>query len=306
MTRTSYIARSLGALLMVACGPQVQLEDEGSGTAEASSTGAATTTTASPTTAETSVGTTLDPVDTTTTGVDPDDGSTTEPVLPEHCSQIRQDCPPAYKCMPYANDGGSSWNDTRCVPIVEDPSAPAEPCTVVDSGVSGEDDCDGSSMCWDVDPETLQGLCVPFCIGTEDEPTCANPCDRCSIAGDGVLALCFSGCDPLIQDCAPGQACYAIESYFACMPDASPEGTGIASPCEYINVCPPGLVCLNAESVPGCESAVGCCAPFCPATGADPCPGLLPGSSCVPWYEEGQGPPLDECLSAEPGVCVQE
>lgn len=296
--------------LALGCGPQVELEDEGSSAAVASesSTGPAATTvgptTANPTTVGSSV---TDPVETTTTGVDPDEGdSSTGVVIPEDCSTIEQDCPPGWKCMPWANDGGGNWNDTKCVPIAEDPSAPGEPCMVEGNGLSGVDDCDGTSMCWDVDPKTNVGECLPFCIGTDEEPTCENACETCPQSGDGVINLCFETCDPLVQNCDPGQACYPIQQAFACGPDASPKGTGIASPCEYINVCPPGMACLNAESVPGCPGGTaGCCAPFCPVSGADPCPGLLPGSSCVPWYEEGEGP-LEECVSATPGVCVQE
>ncbi len=312
MSRASRVARILGmSMLVCACGPQVELEDEGTGTSAAESSTGPVETTAGPTTASpTTVGpttVTTDPDDGTTTGVDPDDsGASTGPVFPESCSQIEQDCPPGYKCMPWANDGGGAWNDTKCVPIAEDPGAPGDPCTVEGSGTSGVDDCDDTSMCWDVDPKTNMGTCVPFCIGTDEMPTCADPCDRCSVSGDGVLVLCLDDCDPLVQDCDPGQACYPVDTYFACAPDASPEGTGIASPCEFINVCPPGMACLTADVVPGCpDGSVGCCAPFCPADGADPCPGLLPGSSCVPWSAEGKGPPA-ECVSAPAGVCVLE
>lgn len=290
-------------ILAVACGPQVELEDDGSSTSAASSTGlVSTTTTASPTTVGSSV---TDPFDTTTTGVDPDDsGSSTGVVIPEDCSILDQDCPRGFKCMPWANDGGSSWNDTKCVPVVEDPSAAGEPCTVVGNGLSGEDDCDGMSMCWNVDIETNLGTCQLFCIGPEEEPTCADSCQVCPQSSEGLILLCFDRCDPLVQDCDPGQACYPIYDYFACAPDASPKGTGIGSPCEFINVCPPGMACLNAESVPGCEGGIGCCAPYCPVGGADPCPGLLPGTSCVPWLDEGDGLP-EQCQSAPPGVCIQ-
>jgi hypothetical protein len=300
-------------VVALGCGPQVDLEDEGSGSASSTGPDATTAspttagpTTASPTTAG-SVTVTTGPGDPSTSGVDPDesDGST-GPVFPEDCSTIEQDCPRGYKCMPWASDGGNSWNDTLCVPIVEDPSAQGEPCMYVGSPTSGEDDCDGSSMCWNVDPKTNQGTCQPFCIGTDEEPTCPNPCDTCPQTSEGNINLCFFVCDPLIQNCDPGQACYPVQDSFACAPDASPKGTGIASPCEFINVCPPSMACLSADVVPGCpDGSAGCCAPFCPVGGADPCPGLLPFTSCVPWFEEGAGP-LPECQSAPPGVCVQQ
>jgi len=296
-------------LVAVGCGPQVELEGDGSSTAAASSTGPEATTagptTARPTTVSSSVTTTTDPVDTTTTtGVDPDEsGSSTGVVIPEDCSILEQDCPRGWKCMPWASDGGTSWNDTKCVPIVEDPSAEGEPCTYRDDLWSGEDDCDGLSMCWDVDPETNVGTCRLFCIGPEESPTCADSCDICPQSGDGLSLLCYDACDPVVQDCDPGQACYPVNDYFVCVADASPKGAGIGSPCEYINVCPPGLVCLDATVVPGCEGGIGCCTPYCPASGADPCPGLLPGTSCVPWFEEGEGLP-EQCQVAPPGVCA--
>jgi hypothetical protein len=64
------------------------------------------------------------------------------------CDLWKQDCPPGEKCMPWANDGGGSWNATRCTPLAEDPRQPGEPCTVEGSGVSGRDDCDIRAMCW--------------------------------------------------------------------------------------------------------------------------------------------------------------
>lgn len=296
-------------LLATACGPQVELEDDGSSTAATSSTAPVETTsgpsTPTPTTVDPDT-TTSDPVE-TTTGVDPDpdDGSSTGVVLPDWCSPIEQDCPRGYKCMPWSSDGSGAWNDTKCVPIVEDPSAPGEPCTVMGSGTSGEDDCDGTSMCWDVDPKTNIGTCQPFCIGTNEEPTCADPCSTCPQVSDGLITLCFPTCDPLIQNCEPGYACYPIQDTFSCAPAAVEKGTGIGSPCEFINVCPPGMACLEGSLVPGCEG-FGCCVPYCPVGGADPCPGLLPGTSCVPWYEEPQDIPPEQCHSAPPGVCVQE
>jgi len=306
MTKGRWSIAAVVGLASLACGPQVELEEEGSDAAAAESSTGPAATTAGPTTVG-PITVTTDLPDETTIGVDPDDGdASTGPVFPEDCSQIEQDCPRGYKCMPYSNDGGGSWNDTMCVPLVPDPNGVGEQCTVEGNGLSGLDDCDGTSMCWDVDPETNIGTCAPFCIGDELEPTCPDPCDSCSVNGDGVIALCLGWCDPLIQNCDPDQACYPFLDEFVCAPDASPEGTGIASPCEFINVCPPSMACLDGSAVPGCpDGSVGCCAPFCPVGGADPCPGLLPGSSCVAWFEEGDGPQAG-CLSASPGVCVQE
>jgi hypothetical protein len=294
-------------LFAVACGSVEPPQDDAGAdvdSASGSSSGAVATTsdttTASPTTVGSSV---TDPSD-TTTGDEPGDDSSTGAVFPEYCSPVEQDCPEGYKCMPWANDGSNVWNDTKCVLIVDEPSAPGEPCTVVGNGTSGEDDCDGTSMCWNVSPATNIGTCQPFCVGTDEEPTCANQCDICPQVGDGLITLCFTTCDPLLQNCGPGQGCYAVQDSFMCAPVVGPGDLMVGSPCEFINGCPAGTACINGESVPGCEG-LGCCAPYCPVGGADPCGNLLPGTSCVPWFDEPeQGPPA-ECISAPTGVCVQ-
>lgn len=289
----------LPSLLLTACGPTIGELDDGDtpGTSEAPTTvgDTTTTTTAGDTTADdTSVG----PVD--SGGVDTD---VPPPDFPEFCSLIEQDCPPGYKCSPYIPEGQGGWYQTRCIEIAPDPNAVDEPCTA-ESPTSGIDDCDGTSMCWYVDAETNEGICVPFCIGDLANPVCPDRCDYCTVTGDGLLTICLDGCDPITQNCAEGQACYPVSDEFACALDASPEGAGIGTPCEFINVCPPGLGCINGALVPGCEmESSGCCAPFCPVGGADPCPGLLPGTECTPWYEEGNEPP-GTCGAAPPGICV--
>ena len=72
-------------------------------------------------------------------------------------------------------------------------------------------------------------------------------------------------------------------------------------PCEYINGCPEGTACVNGDVVPDCEPGFGCCTPYCSVAGPDPCPELVPGTTCTPYYEE---PPDEACVSAPPGVCA--
>jgi hypothetical protein len=231
--------------------------------------------------------------DTTDTGIgfisDPDGGG-----VSIECSVWEQDCGEGEKCMPWANDGGNAWNATRCSPLSPSPGQPGDPCTVEGSGVSGVDDCDVAAMCWDVDPETNQGTCIAFCTGSEANPVCDDPSTACSIANEGTLILCLPRCDPLIQDCPDGQACYGIDQVFVCAPDASGEQGVFGDPCEYINACDAGLACVNAAGVPGCTGSQGCCSSFCdledPGAGAA-CPGASGGQDCVSWFEEGAAPP---------------
>jgi hypothetical protein len=220
------------------------------------------------------------------------------------CSVWDQDCPPDQKCMPWANDGGVSWNATRCVAVDPDAGQPGDPCTVEGTGVSGVDTCAVSSMCWNVDPETNTGTCISFCDGSENNPICDDPTTTCSITNDGVLILCLPNCDPLIQNCmVDGEACYGIPDGYVCAPDVSGEMGAFGDPCEAINVCDPGLECLAAEATPNCAGAVGCCTEFCdtsdPMASAD-CAGAAGGQMCISAFEEGAAPPGYEDV----GYCI--
>lgn len=220
---------------------------------------------------------------------EPDVGSTVE------CDVWTQDCPEGEKCTAWASDGGIAWNATRCVPIADNPGQPGDGCTAEGGGLSGIDDCGEGSMCWNIDPETNQGTCVAFCEGSPEAPTCEDSSTACTITSDGVLILCLPVCDPLLQDCpAELEACYpGVDGEFACYPDYSGETGEYGDPCEYINVCNPGLFCAPAAIVPGCESAL-CCSSLCDLTDADPnaqCEGQGGGQECIGWYPEGEIPP---------------
>lgn len=280
--------------------PTTETTESSESTTESSTTDTAETTTTDATTTETS-DTMMEASESSTdpTGivflVDPDAG-----VGPAECSLWDQDCPRGEKCMPWANDGGNVWNSTRCSPIDENPGAPGDVCTVEGSNVSGVDSCQLAAMCWNVDAETNEGECISMCQGSEANPVCADPQTSCTIVNDGLLILCLPACDPLLQDCDNGEACLAVVDSFVCLPDASGELGVQNDPCEYLNVCDPGLACLNAELVPGCM-AFGCCSQFCALDeGNAPCvAGLGAMGECLPWYEEGVAPPGYENV----GIC---
>jgi hypothetical protein len=279
--------------------------DSGSG----DETGSATTTGFNPTT-------TVDPMETggTTSGATGEEsggGSTGVMFLVEpdgggisfECDLFAQDCPEGEKCMPWGNDGGT-WNATRCSPIADNPGQPGDECLVEGSGTSGIDDCDIGVMCWDVDPKTNMGSCVAMCTGDESAPICEDPDTTCSIANEGAIVLCLPVCDPLLQDCPEGQACYPVAEDWVCGPDASGELGVYGDPCEFINVCDPGLICLGAAAVPAgeaCEGSTGCCSEVCDLTdpaGDMQCTGALGGQLCTAWYEEGSAPPGYEDVGA--------
>lgn len=200
--------------------------------------------------------------------------------------------------MPWANDGGNSWNALRCVPVVSDPDGVGEACTVEGSGVSGIDSCDAHSMCFRVD-ENLEGECYPQCVGSENNPQCNQPDYSCSIGGEGVLTLCFPTCNPLLGDCEPGESCVPLDTSFTCAPDASgPDAGAAGDPCEFLNACNPGLLCFNTAAVGTCPpGSAGCCTPVCDVA-ADDCPNP---QSCTPWFEPGTAPFGQEDV----GVCLE-
>ena len=114
--------------------------------------------------------------------------------------------------------------------------------------------------------------------------------------------ICVPLCCPLEQDCPEGQACYPINDEFFCAPDASGDLGAFGDPCEFINVCDPGMLCLDASVAPPglpCEGSAGCCTAFC-VLGSSWCSELDPAMDCVPWFEEDQAPPGFE----HTGVCV--
>ncbi len=204
------------------------------------------------------------------------------------CDLFAQDCPAGQKCAPWANDGGSAWNASKCVEVTGD-QGPGEPCMAEDGGVSGEDDCIKGAMCWDVDAGG-KGTCLALCTGSAEQPVCAED-EWCSISGEGVLNLCFPVCDPLAQDCAGDDLCLPVQDTFVCVFDASGDEGQAFDPCEFVNMCDPGLLCAPSESASECDpQVVGCCLPMCSISKMmPPCPGG--GQECVPVFGEGLGPP---------------
>ncbi|MCA9649563.1 MAG: hypothetical protein H6712_25920 [Myxococcales bacterium] len=227
-----------------------------------------------------------------------DDG----PVISFECDLFARDCPVGDKCMPWANDGGPVWNATRCSPLPDDPAQVGESCMVEGSGVSGIDDCDIHSMCWDVDPETNMGTCVAMCSGNEANALCEDPGTTCAIYNQGALLLCLHACEPLLQDCPGGQACLPSQASWTCVPDASGPDGAYGSPCEHLNGCDPGLVCLGLTDVPTCSDSPGCCLELCDVSdplGDAQCTGVAEGQICVPWFAPAEAPAGYEDV----GVC---
>jgi hypothetical protein len=254
-----------------------------SGTAGMTATSAPSTPTSSGTldvTTSTSSSSTTEPTPTTT---NPTCGEFTcqgDMSTDLECDVFAQNCPDGEKCAPVMIDDFGAWNASRCVPIL-DTDMPGDPCTAT-SVAEGLDSCVKGAMCFHVDKED-HGICFAQCAGTPDAPMCPKNSD-CAIADLGFLALCIPRCDPLLQDCAKGYACYPINDGFTCAPDASGDTGKANDPCEFINVCDAGLWCADAAEVgAGClPGSMGCCTPFCKFPGGT-CPN--PDQQCIQWYD---------------------
>jgi hypothetical protein len=209
------------------------------------------------------------------------------------CDPFAQDCPEGEKCVGYASVGGS-WDANKCVPILGDGQA-GDPCTYGGT-VESTDDCDAESFCWkvmDVEGEPV-GVCTEFCQGDPDEPECPIG-TQCFLAYDGSINLCLPSCDPVLQDCEPGLACYWSGSGFAC--SLTTVDVALGDPCGFINDCAAGLGCMPAELLPDCFGSA-CCASYCSLMVGAAC--AQPGTECSAFFEEGMAPLGYEDV----GVCI--
>lgn len=293
---------------LVACGPT--LTEDGGANAEDSTgdagddTGVAMTTVDPPSTTTTTTATTTTDDSGSGTETTEDEGGSfisdpTEGGCLCECDTFAQDCPTDEKCTPWANDGGNTWNAVRCAPIAEEPAGLGEPCTMEDSPVSGIDTCELGMMCWDVDPDTLEGTCIALCGGSPEEPECREGTE-CQLSADGPLALCLATCNPLADDCGEGQQCVPVNAEFRCVAQAeTPLGYG--EPCMFVNDCGSGLTCLDG-AVSECAGAA-CCTSFCDVSDGDPnpaCPDAANGQVCASWYADVPPEGYENV-----GVCVE-
>jgi hypothetical protein len=274
------------ALLLAACGPAgIGATNSGQGPSDDETTAEGPTDSGDTTTSTTSTTTT-----TTTGPLFVEEGD----LPPGACDSFAQDCPEGEKCVPYASSGGN-WDALKCVPVMGD-QPPGEPC-VYGGIVDATDDCDATSTCWDVQlvDDELVGTCYSFCTGAPDAPECP-PLSACTISGSGVINICIPTCDPIGQDCGPGLACYWRGGFY-CIFTSMNIPTG--EPCGYINDCAPGNMCTSAEHTPDCEGSA-CCTAFCDVNLGDAQCDAVPGTVCVPFFEEGEAIPGYEHV----GVCI--
>lgn len=288
--------------LLVGCGPTIVLDEDSDDETTDAMPG---TTTSPPPPAPTTMVPDPPPVTTTTTtatttsdesGVDDASFIGPEPDVPPayQCDFFEQDCPPGEKCVPVNIGGGTALNALRCHPVVNGPGGPGDPCVGYDSLIGLPiDDCDANSMCLFPDEVTGMSVCHAFCVGSEESPLCEDRGSQCLIFND-PWGICFPQCDPLLQDCPPGEGCYLAGEDLVCAPDSSGRGGAPGTPCEFINACDPGTMCVEPSLVPDCRGGIGCCTSFCDVF--DPMTPCLPGQTCEPVSPQM---PI-----GNPGLCV--
>ncbi len=171
------------------------------------------------------------------------------------CSPSEQDCPKGEKCTSYVTTpGGQTVDATKCVPDMGTAVA-GESCV----REAENDDCAAGFFCMtDISGHTGPGFCLEYC-----DPG-VGVCEyggECFGFNDGNLPICQVTCDPLLQDCSPGQGCYAAFDNFVCaQPGFGKDGTDGAE-CATIQGCEPGLICRTGTA--GCNTESGCCTPLC-------------------------------------------
>lgn len=218
---------------------------------------------------------------------------------PFECDPYSQDCPRGEKCAPWISGDGTQFNALKCVPVVDDPALPGEPCVTEAEG-SGLDDCAKGSVCQDLDDQNM-GTCVAQCTGTPAEPMCP-PEMACAQFNGGALDVCVPTCDPLMPGCADGDVCVfnEIGDDFLCVIDISGAEGQVNDPCEFLNACDPGLICASPVNGEECDQDVfGCCLPYCDLSQPDPdsqCAGM--DQVCQPFFDM---PPMGQ---ENIGVCA--
>lgn len=161
--------------------------------------------------------------------------------------------------------------DLDPVPVGEDPGE-----TSTSGGTAATDPSGASGT---ENPADTDG--VPLDVGggggpaTDTGPGDTDPGD----SGDIPLDVGGSGggpCDPLLQDCADGEACYPAGDAFECSGPAGPSPVG--GGCLDDEECVAGSFCGPEDTcTPYCDLD----APFCDDASA----------TCTPWYPMGMAPP---------------
>ena len=305
----TFLSLSASACLLVGCTDGSGDSDSDSGTAtdsttettgETSTTGSSSgsgsetgtstgnTTSATETTGSLCGDGNLDPGETCDDGNNDDGDGCSATCMSESqsmCDPLLQDCPEGQKCTASNANAGDFWNINICIDLLGEKTL-GEACDVLNTELgSGEDDCGVGLICLQFDQgDGSNGICTAFCDG---EMNCPGNKDICVPANEGVLPICLSTCDPLIQDCPFDQGCYGDtegEIFLCFKPD--PMGGGMDNDeCAFDNACLAGFQCLPPQVVAACDPDFeGCCNPFCALDGDNSECDDGNGEVCTPFF----------------------
>lgn len=215
------------------------------------------------------------------------------------CDIVAQNCPEGEKCMPWADDGESRWNSSRCTPLSPTPASAGQDCHVRGNSVSGIDSCDWGLVCTNVDVRTNQGVCTALC--TDNSPTglCDDP-DAICASIEGIVPLCLPACDPTAVSCPPDNGCALVGQVFACRPLQPKQTAGDGEWCTQWAVCSSGSLCIHGQGLQ-CDAlpGQGCCTPLCDLDGGGDTACEDPQRECTPWFPDPAPPPYEHI-----GACL--
>ncbi|MCA9705753.1 MAG: hypothetical protein KDK70_07890 [Myxococcales bacterium] len=107
------------------------------------------------------------------------------PFVPDNCDywDFSGICSPGSKCAPTRDEQLQPLPFTECFSPAADPPAIGAPC-LADLDL-GDDPCDSTAYCDEVDPETMMGVCRALCVGDVTTPTCADAGQACVLFAPG-------------------------------------------------------------------------------------------------------------------------
>lgn len=191
----------------------------------------------------------------------------TEPITPDlgnqQCLTWLQDCPGGMKCVPFSEDGESWWNASKCVPESLMPIGFGEPCSISSGTFSGIDDCEKGSFCRPLKVPEDDGICTPFCLGSQIDFVCMDPELLCWAPSETVIPVCLESCYPVEGSCSmSGDTCIPSTDGFLCLPQ---EAAGKRyEPCSAPVECSLGLTCVPSSLSPSCDQNKAlCCMALC-------------------------------------------
>ncbi len=189
----------------------------------------------------------------------------------------------------------------ECDPVAQTGCTGGEKCTITVFGIPGcapagdanvgrdcttsPDDCAPGTFCTTEEFDAAEGICLQFCIPSNRDCGCGKSCAFNPPFETYDYGVCAPPCDPLVQACTGGRACY-LDDYGNTSCVLPWREGGQDESCFIFESCGVGLTCLG-----------GTCKAFCDVTDAAACG---PDHRCAPAADVVSTVEADDGL----GVCV--